>query len=61
MSFSVFMVLGCQATAINGGTIVWTTSYKFPALLSVLAPTFTAIAYSDGTLHIHTLSGKRYT
>jgi hypothetical protein len=44
----------------QGDQPCWSVNYKSAAILATLSDTFIAIAYADATLHIHTLSGRRY-
>jgi hypothetical protein len=50
---------GCVITYTKGSDVIWNGSYKSEALLAGLTDFFIAIAYTDSTLHLHTLAGTR--
>jgi hypothetical protein len=50
---------GCVITYTKGTEVIWNGSYKSEALLAGLTDFFIAVAYTDTTLHLHSLAGTR--
>ena len=53
------VVVGCQVSALKAGNQVWSSSYRVAALVATCSDAFTAVAYADATLHIHTPAGRK--